>query len=138
MTHFAGGEIGKIAFRQRLQREARAARAQRKHGTVARTFEHDLRAVRQFAHDVVEHVGRYGRRPAGGNLGRGRVRHFQIEICRFQTQLAAVGLHQDVRKNWNGIAPLDHAMDVAKRLQKFCTLYGNFHGNPAPAPSKRT
>ena len=36
---------------------------------------------------------------------------------------------------------IDHgirAMDVAKRLQKFCTLYGNFHGNPAPAPSKRT
>src|SRR5262249_21482064 len=28
-------------------------------------------------------------------------------------------------------------MDVAQRLQKFCTLYGNFHGNPAPAPSKR-
>src|SRR5262245_44777000 len=28
-------------------------------------------------------------------------------------------------------------MDVAQRLQKFGTLYGNFHGNPAPAPSKR-
>src|SRR5262249_23916903 len=48
-----------------------------------------------------------------------------------------VGFHQDVGENWNGIASLDHAMDVAQRLQKFCTLYGNFHGNPAPAPSKR-
>src|SRR5207344_165356 len=79
---------------------------------------------------------RHGRRTAGGDLGRCRVGHFQIEICRFQTQLAAVGLHQDVGENWNGIASLDHAMDVA-RLQKFCTLYGNFHENPAPAPSKR-
>ena len=137
MTHVAGGEIGEIAFRQRLQRKARTTRAQRKYGAVTRPFEDNLRAIGQLAHDVVKHMCRHGRRTAGGNLGCGRVRHFKIEIRGFQAQLAAVGLHQDVGENWNGIAALDHAMDVAQRLQKLCTLYGNFHGNPAPARSKR-
>ncbi len=67
VRHVAGGEVRKVALRQRLQREARAAGADREHRTVAVGLQHDLRAVGQFAHDVIEHV----RRHRGGTAGRG-------------------------------------------------------------------
>ena len=65
VRHLAGGEIGKIALRQGLQREARAPGADRQHGAVAGGLEHDLRALRQLAHDLVEHVRRHRGRAAG-------------------------------------------------------------------------
>ena len=60
----AGGEVGKVGLRQALQAEARPARVHRHGVAVLAGLEHDLGAVRQLAHDVVEHVRR--------NRGRAR------------------------------------------------------------------
>src|SRR4029434_1648368 len=69
-------------------------------------------------------------------LGCGRVCNLKIKIGRLETQFAPFGFHEDVGENWNSVAPLDHAMDVAQRLQKLSKLCSNFHEKPAPAPSK--
>ena len=45
----------------------------------------------------------------------------------FRLSLPLSALTKHVGQNWNGIAPLDHAMDVAQRLQKLCTLDCHFH-----------
>jgi hypothetical protein len=65
MGHLAGRDIGKIAFRQGLQREAGAPGADRQHRPVARGFQHDLRAFGELAHDLVEHMRRHGGHAAG-------------------------------------------------------------------------
>src|SRR5437868_5183958 len=82
-----GGAIGKIAFGQRLQREARAAGAQREARAVARGLEQDLRAFRELAHDVVEHVRRHGGGAGRADLGRNRLDHFEVEVGGFEREL---------------------------------------------------
>src|SRR5262249_9807570 len=42
-------------------------------------------------------------------------------------QLGTVAVQKNIGENWNGIAPLDHAMNMAQGLQQFRTLYGDFH-----------
>ena len=128
VRHVAGGEIGKIALRQRLQREARAPGADRQHRAVAGALDHDLRAFGQLAHDLVEHVRRHRGGAAGRDLGGDRIGDFEIEIGRLQAELALVGLDQHVGEDRDGIAALDHAMHVAQRLQQFGALDGHFHG----------
>src|SRR4029077_6945159 len=106
-------------------------------GAVPRSFEYDLRAVRQFAHDFVKHMRRHRGRTARRDFGRDGIGDLEIEIGCLEAEFAAVGLHQHVCQNWNGVTPLDHAMDVAQRLQKFCTLDGNFHGKTRFGAFKR-
>ena len=65
--------------------------------------------------------------PPGETSAAIEVGDLEIEVCGLQAELAAVGLDQHVRQNGNGIAPLDHAMHVTQRPQKFCTLDCNFH-----------
>ena len=127
VRHVAGIEIGEVAFRQRLQREARAAGADREHAAVAGGFEHDLRAFRQFAHDVVDHVRRHGGRAARRDLGRDGLVHLEIEVGRLQRQLAAFGAQQHIGEDRDGIAPLDHAMHMTERFQQLRALDGDLH-----------
>ena len=89
MRHLAGGEIGEVAFRQRLQGEARAPGAEREHGAVAGAFDHDLRALGQLAHDLVEHMRRHGGGAARRHLGGDAVDDFEIEVGGLQAELAA-------------------------------------------------
>jgi hypothetical protein len=114
MRHVAGGKIGEIALGQGLQREARAAGADRQHRAVAVALQHDLGAVGQFAHDVVEHVRRHGGRAAGSGFGRQRLRHLEIEVGGLQRQFGVFGAHQHVAEDRDGVAALDHAMHVAE------------------------
>ncbi len=113
MRHVAGRKIGKIVFRQGLQREARAAGADRQHRTVAVAFQHDLRAVGQFAHDVVKHMRRHGGRTAGCGFRRQRLGHLKVEVGGLQRQPRVFGPDQHVAEDRNGVAAFDHAMDVA-------------------------
>ena len=134
MRHVAGGEIREIAFRQRLQREARAAGADRQHRTVAVGFQHDLRAVGQFADDVVEHVRRHGGRAGGRGFRRQRFGHLEVEVGRLQRQLGVFGADQHVAEDRNGVAALDHAMDVAQRFQELRAFDGDLHCNTRLIP----
>ena len=80
MRHLAGGKIGEIVLGQGLQREARAAGADRQYRAVTIALQHDLRAFGQLAHDVVKHVRRHRRRAGGRGFCRKRLRHLQIEV----------------------------------------------------------
>ncbi len=127
VRHLARREIGKVTLRQRLQRKARAAGADRKRGAVARRFQDDLRPLGQLAHDVEEHMGRHRGRAAGASFGRNCIGDFDVEVGGFERELRTVGVQQDIGEDRNGIAPLDHAMDVAQRFQQFGTLDRDLH-----------
>src|SRR5450830_543903 len=71
---------------------------------------------------------RYRGGAAGRHLGGDAVGDFEIEVSGLQAELAGVGPDQHVGENGDGIAPFDHAVHVAQRLQQLCTLYGNLHG----------
>ena len=127
MRHLAGGKIRKIVLGQRLQRKARAAGLDRQHRAVAVAFQHDLRPVRQFAHDVVKHMRRNGRGTGGRGFSRQRLGDFEIEVGGFQRQPRVLGPDQHVAEDRNGVAPLDHAVHVAQRFQELRAFDGNLH-----------
>ncbi len=134
MRHVAGGEIGEIIFGQRLQRKPRAAGADRQHRTVAVAFQHDLGAVGQFAHDVVEHMRRHGGRAAGCGFRRQRLGHLEVEVGGFERQPRVLGADQHVAEDRNGVAAFDHAMDVAQRFQELRAFDGDLHSNTRLIP----
>ncbi len=127
MRHVAGGEIGEIALGQGLQREARPPGADHEDGAVARAFEHHLRAFRELAHDVVEHVGGHGRDAARRHIGRDRLEDFEIEIGRLEGELPALGANKHIGQDRNSAAPLDHTMDMRQRAQQLGPLDSDFH-----------
>ena len=127
VRHVAGGKIREVAFRERLQREARAAGADRQHRAIAVGFQHDLRAVRQFADDVVEHVRRHGGGTGGRGFRRQRFSHLEVEVGRLQRQFCVFGADQHVAEDRDGVAALDHAMDVAQRFQQLRAFDGDLH-----------
>ena len=92
-------------------------------------FEHDLRPLRQLAHDVVEHVRRHGGRSGRRGLGGDGVGDFKIEIGRLQAERRALGAQQHIGENRNGVAPLDRAMHMPERAQQLGTLNSDFHRN---------
>ena len=135
MAHLAGGEIGEIAFRQGLQGEARAPGADREHGAVAGAFDHDLRALGQLAHDVVEHVRRHGggclpaklRRRSQSVTSRSRSVAFRLSLplSALTSTLARIGMvlrRSTTRWTW----PSD--------LKSSARSTVTFMGRPAPAP----
>src|SRR6185295_5457559 len=92
----------------------------------------DLRAFGQLAHDLVEHVRRHRCRAARAHLGGDGFGDFQIEVGRLEAELRLLRLDQHVGENGYRVAALDHAMDVAQRLQQVGALDGDLHGrNPA-------
>ena len=127
MRELACGEIGKVGRRQGLQGEAGAPRAQHELPGVARRLEARLRALRELAHDVVDHMGRNGRRAVLGDVGRDLLGRLEVEIGAFERQLAVLRLDQHIGEDRDGVAPLDDAMDVPKRLEQDRTLDGDFH-----------
>jgi hypothetical protein len=114
VRHLACRKVGEVALGQRLQGKARASGADCQHGPVARGFEHDLSPLGQLTHDFVEHVRGDGRRAAGADLGRDRLGNLEIEIRCFEGELRFVRLDQHIREDWNGVAALNHAVDMAE------------------------
>ena len=137
MGHLAGGQIGKVAFRQGLQREAGAPGADRKHGAVAGALDHDLRALGQFAHDFIEHVRRHGGGARLLDVGGDAFDHFEVEVGGLELKPPIVGAEQHVAQNRNRIAPFHHAMDMAERLSEFGALDGGTHETPREATGAR-
>ena len=136
MRHVARGEIREIAFRQCLQGELGAAGADREHGALTVALQHDLRTIRQLAHNVVEHVRGHGGRTGGSGLGRQRFRHFEVEIGRAQREPRILGTHQHIAQDRDGVAPLDHPVDVAQRLQELRAFDGYLHCTTRPFPTE--
>ena len=103
----------KILARQARQRELRASGAQAEPLPFAILRELDLSAVRQLAHDVVQHMR--GRRGAAAALDLGRHAHAQrkIEICRGETETALGGYELDVRQKRDSVSPLNDTLDVS-------------------------
>ena len=134
MRHVAGGKIGKVALRQGLQREAGTAGADRQHRAVAVALQHDLCAVGQFAHDVVEHMCRHGGGAAGSGFRGERLRHLEIEVGRLQRQFGVFGADQHIAEDRDGVAAFDHAVDMAQRFQELRALDGDLHSNIRPIP----
>jgi hypothetical protein len=114
--HLARRQIGEVGLRQRLQREARAARPNHHAAAVAARLEHDLRALWQLAHDVVEGVRRQRRRARLRHFGRHRLDDLDVEVGRLQAQAALVGADEHVAENGKRGPPLDDAMHAAERL----------------------
>src|SRR5262249_17905978 len=73
----------------------------------------------------------------GADLGGDRLGDLDIEVGRFEGELRFLRLDQHVGENWNGIAPLDHAVDMAERLQQRCAFDGDFHVSIPPLAWKR-
>jgi len=136
VRHLACGEIGKVALRQGLQREARAAGTNRQQRPIAGALDYDLSSFRQLAHYVVKHMRRHRRRAGRPDFGRNRLAHFDIEIGRLEGELGIFCLDEHVCENRNGVAALDHSMHMSKRFQQCCALDGNLH-SAHPREEKR-
>ena len=122
MGHLTGGEIGEVLGWQRLQGEPGLARGQRQ-AVALRIAQHlDFGAVGQLAHDVVQHVRRYGHGPRRRHLGRRLLDHLALEIGSLELELARGSLQQNVRKDRDGRAPLNNAGDVAQRPQELASF----------------
>ena len=130
VRHVAGRDVGEVALRQGLQREARAPGPDGEHRAVARGLEHDLRALGELAHDLVEHVRRHRGDAARRDLAVDRLDHLEIEIGRLERKLCALGADQHVGENRDGVAPLDHAVDVGERSQELGALDRDLHAGP--------
>ena len=52
-----------------------------------------------------------------------------VEIGRLQRQPGVFGADQHVAQNRDGVATLDHAMDVAQRFQQLRAFDGDLHCN---------
>ena len=127
MRELARGQIGKIGGGQGLEGESRPSRAHDELSGVAGGLEARLRAIREFAHDIVDHVGRNGRRAILGDVGRDLLGRLEVEIRAFQRQFAVRGFDQHIGEDRNRVAPLDDAMHVPQRLEQDRTLDSDLH-----------
>ncbi len=128
VAQLARRKIGKIAFRQRLQVEARTSRAQLQLAVVVACLQRNLGAFRKLAHDFIERVRRQGSGAGLADIGGNRFCDFEIEIGRLELQAGAAGAQKDIGEDRNRRAPLDDAMDVTERFKQSRSLKRNFHG----------
>ena len=127
MRELACGEIGKVGGGQGLEGEARAAGAQDELAGVAGRLEAYLRAFREFAHDVVDHVGGNCGRAILGDVGCNQFGRLKVEIGALQREFPVACLDQHIGEDRDGVAPLDDAMHVPKRFKQDRTLDGDLH-----------
>ena len=76
--------------------------------------------------------------PAGETSAGDRLDDLEIEIGGLQAQRRLLGPDQHVGEDRNGVAPLDHAMHVAQRLQQLCALDGDLHGSASDVKGRQT
>ena len=134
--------LREILFRQARQLEAHRAGADRQPAAFAgEQFGLHLRAVRQLAHDVVEHVRGRGGRAVAQHVGRDGFDDLDVQIGGGELQRALGRLDHHVREDRDGVAPFDDALNMAQRLQKSAAFDVDFHGSsdcravPRKAPS---
>lgn len=61
------------------------------------------------------------------HLGLGLVHHLHVEIGGGERQAVAPGAQQHVRQDRNGVAALDHALNVPEGFQERGTFDGQLH-----------
>jgi hypothetical protein len=116
-----------LVGRQAGQIERGAPAAQGDLAAARAALDAHARALGQLAHDIVQRVRRRSGRARLRDLGLGRLDHREIEIGRGQAKRAVPRLEPDVRQDRNGGPALDHALDVAKRLQECSSFDGKLH-----------
>ena len=84
-----GRELREIRLRQALQAETGPAGGDRHGVAVIVGAQHDFRAVRQLAHDLIEQMRRHRGSAGLLHLGRCRLGYFQIQVGRLQFQALA-------------------------------------------------
>ncbi len=124
---FAGGQIGEVLRRQGLQGKPRAAGDDCQPALVRTLFELDLRTVRQFAHDVIHHVGRNSGGTLLAHFSGNRLHHFDIQIGGGEANTLIGSAQQDVGQNGDGVAPFNHTLDVVEGLQQSRALNRDAH-----------
>ncbi len=117
MRHLARRKIGKVALRQRLQSEPRAAGANGHHRALAGALDHHLRALGQLAHNLINHVRGNGSAACRTNLRSNCLRHLKIEISRFESESRIFCSDENIPEDRNCIAPLYDTMNMSKRFQ---------------------
>ena len=71
----------------------------------------------KLADDIVKDVGGDGGGAGPADFRRDGLGHLEIEVGRFEGELAGVATDENVGQNRNRIPPLHHAMNVAQRLK---------------------
>ena len=138
VAEIVDAQARKVVGGQRLQREARLTATDGEPSLVALPRNLDIGALRELAHDVVEHVG--GHR--GGAIASGARRHrlddLHVEVGRGQLQLVIARGEMHVGQDGNGVAPLDHARHMGERLGQSRLIDGELHGliETTPAPPR--
>ncbi len=107
-----------IPGREDRQIEFRAAGGDLQPGIVGAEAQFDLRALGQFAHDLVESVG--GRRDLSlaVNAARRFVDDLHVQVGGRESHGVAVGGQQHIGQDRDGVAPLHHALHVSQRFQQ--------------------
>ena len=126
MRETVGLEIGEPVRAETAELEPRAARGNG-HAFAALGLEPDLGTVGQLPDDLVKRMGRNGGGARGAGHGRRGLGHLDIEVGRPEVQPGIRRRHQHIGQNWIGIAPLDDAMDMAKRFQQMVAFERYFH-----------
>ena len=127
MAEIVDAERWEVVGGQRLQGEAGGAASDDEAPLVPVAGQLDVGAFRQFAHDVVEHMGRHGGGPFALGAGRHRLHQLHVEVGGGELQLVVPRGEQDVGQDGNGVAPLDHARHVGERLGKAWLVDGQPH-----------
>ena len=130
MGQGARRHLGEIFPRQAGQFEARGAGRDRQPSAFAgQQFGLDLGAVGKLAHDVVEHVRRRRGRTVAQHVGGQRLDNLDIQVGRGELELALARLDQDIGQDRDGVATLDHALDMVQGFQQGATLDVDLHSS---------
>ena len=128
VRQLAAGHYRVVLWRQTLQGESRAARAQHHRVALAAGLDLDLRALAQLPDDVVEGVRRRGRSAFSINLDGNALDDLEIHIGGAQRQPSRFGAQQHIRQYRNCRAPFDHALHVGQRFKESRPFDDEFHG----------
>ncbi len=121
--------LGEILARQAGQFKARRAGADRQAAAFAgQEFDLHLGAVRQLADDVVEHVGGRGGGAVAQDVGGQRLDDLDVQVGGGELQTGLARLDQDVGQDRDGVAALDHALDMVQRLEEGAAFDVDLHG----------
>ncbi len=128
VRHLVGSDVGKVRARQTGKLKSRRACCQVYSPAAFIHSERHLRAIGQFAHDVVEHVRRHSGF-AGRISGRGNgLAHLDVQIRRLEAEHTFARSDVDIGQYRDRHAPLDDARHMLKGLEQRGPFDRQSHG----------
>ena len=133
MRQLAFGHGGEVLHRQHGEIGVEAPGAQLQRGIAAGMVQLDLGAFGQLADDLVQGGGRGGGAARAGDLHPGHLLdHRDFHVGRGQLQHAVLGREQHIGQDGDGVAALDHALDMRQRLDQDRPFDRELHLTQAP------